>query len=216
MKLAVELALMAMLGMVFSTAAFAEFNDIQIENFRQITPGIYAGANPIDREVGEDALTGLFRLGVKIDIDLQGADLRDAPNELMASWYEANEPGERPEMIKREQTLVRNQGLNFVSLPLNSSHVVDREEGVLIDQALEILALATPTNPVFIHCEHGADRTGLVIALFRVLYQHKPIDEANAEWVEFGHTWSSRLLTGELDEYFCSRVARLGPSSACP
>lgn len=58
-------------------------------------------------------------------------------------------------------------------------------------QVIEFLALATDDRcqPVFVHCAHGADRTGLMCALYRVVVQDWSKDEALAEMREggFGH-----------------------------
>ena len=37
--------------------------------------------------------------------------------------------------------------------------------------ALRTLRLATQQGPTLLHCQHGADRTGLITALYRILYQ---------------------------------------------
>ena len=59
------------------------------------------------------------------------------------------------------------------------------------DQVLEFLLVATDParQPVFVHCAHGADRTGVMYALYRVVVQDWTKDEALAELREggFGH-----------------------------
>lgn len=37
------------------------------------------------------------------------------------------------------------------------------------------------TGAVLIHCRHGADRTGIIIAMYRIIYQGVSIDGARAE-----------------------------------
>ena len=34
---------------------------------------------------------------------------------------------------------------------------------------------------VLVHCYHGADRTGLIVASYRVIYQHWDLNEAKRE-----------------------------------
>ncbi len=59
------------------------------------------------------------------------------------------------------------------------------------EQVLEFLLIATEPErqPVFVHCAHGADRTGLMCAFYRVVVQDWGKDEAIAELREggFGH-----------------------------
>ena len=46
-------------------------------------------------------------------------------------------------------------------------------------QALEILRDAP--KPILVHCLHGADRTGIVIAMYRILFQNWSKSDAIAE-----------------------------------
>lgn len=49
-------------------------------------------------------------------------------------------------------------------------------------------------RPVLVHCTHGVDRTGLLIALYRVLVQHRPASAAWAEWRSFPRSKFDALL----------------------
>ena len=42
-------------------------------------------------------------------------------------------------------------------------------------------------QPVFVHCQRGADRTGAAVALYRIKIQKWPVDEAIAEMVSGGY-----------------------------
>ena len=69
------------------------------------------------------------------------------------------------------------------------------------DRVLEALRiLADPANrPLVIHCQHGADRTGALIALYRVVVQGWSKEEAVREMNEGGFHHSS--LFRNLDRY---------------
>lgn len=187
-----------------------------IPNFREIAPGIFAGGNPIDGPQGTAGFQELVSRNVKIDINLQGTDVSEAPNLVIRLYNKAHEKGEQPEMILAEQALARKAQMQFINLPVNSNNPVSGEVALRIDKVLELMANASVDAPVFVHCEHGADRTGLIVALYRVLQQGISIDQANEEWTRFGHTGKARLFTGELDNYFCKRTAGLGRSRMCP
>lgn len=54
-------------------------------------------------------------------------------------------------------------------------------------QALKVLA--TAERPILVHCWHGADRTGAVVALYRMVVQGWSRERAIGEMLrpEFGH-----------------------------
>ena len=71
-------------------------------------------------------------------------------------------------------------GLKYVHIPSSASHV---EEAKL----LEFLhVVRDPANqPVFVHCQHGADRTGCAVALYRMTEQGWSRHDAEAELPRF-------------------------------
>lgn len=74
-------------------------------------------------------------------------------------------------------------------IPINTWDI-DDEDVVL---ALKILRKAEQDGPFLIHCQHGADRTGLISALYRVLYQgwtkQQAIDEMKNGGYGFHSIW---------------------------
>jgi protein tyrosine/serine phosphatase len=171
-----------------------------IPNFQQVTPegDIFRGGNPIDGPRGGEAMSALAALGIKTDIDLQGGDVDGS----VTGWFsDQTEPGESSLVIKAEAELATVNHISFESIPLDSHVRVGARAGAAIHHALEILSDPS-RRPVFIHCEHGVDRTGLVIALYRVIYQNWKPTDAKAEWVKSGHGFKNRLITGDLDVYF--------------
>ncbi len=63
--------------------------------------------------------------------------------------------------------LLVGTGIDTQSVPMNAAHITDAE----IISALKIIRAAQDKGPVLVHCLHGADRTGVVIAMYRILYQ---------------------------------------------
>lgn len=61
---------------------------------------------------------------------------------------------------------VKGTGLRRVDVPINTWDIDD-------DQVIQVMKeLAKPENgPFLIHCQHGADRTGLMSAIYRIIYQ---------------------------------------------
>ena len=115
--------------------------------------------------------------------------------------------------------VIRAAGLGATSFAL--VEIPTRTFAVREDQVIEALAvLADPARrPVFVHCAHGADRTGVVIAAYRVVAQGWSKVEAIREMAEGGygfHTiWSNlpRLLR-RLDTAAIARRLALEPAAA--
>lgn len=166
-----------------------------IGNLSALSPSeVLRGANP-----GEAGLQALSKAGVKTVIDLQGGDESTGLiGELIDYW----EPGEKPENIAKEKTFAETSGITFVSKPLSSMNTVGEEENKTIREILEIMN-DPKMQPVYIHCQFGKDRTGLLAALFRVLHQGWSAEEASKEWAKFGHNGIVDYeITGNLNAYF--------------
>lgn len=55
--------------------------------------------------------------------------------------------------------------------------------------------------PIFVHCTHGQDRTGLIIAMFRVIHDGYSKDEAFEEMIKLGFGWHRHIFTGIDNEW---------------
>jgi tyrosine-protein phosphatase SIW14 len=88
----------------------------------------------------------LAKIGVRTVIDLREADERS----------------------KGEESVVTAAGMKYVNVPMTGlTPPTDTE----IAQILGILE-GGGTGPVFVHCQKGADRTGVVIASYRIDHDH--------------------------------------------
>lgn len=64
--------------------------------------------------------------------------------------------------------------------------------GALLPPTLEELKLAVKLirirkdGGIYVHCEHGVDRTGMVIAAYRILVQEWPVEQAIKEMLDNG------------------------------
>jgi protein tyrosine/serine phosphatase len=66
-----------------------------------------------------------------------------------------------------DSDLVVGTQIDNQSVPMNAAHITDAQ----IIAALKIVRAAQAKGPVLVHCLHGSDRTGVVIAMYRILYQ---------------------------------------------
>lgn len=174
-----------------------------IPRFRIIADGIYAGGNPLSKAVGNQGREAIVNLGIRGVISLQGGDIDDTWKGKFAEW---RQKGESPDAIAEEKAWFEAQGLTWFNAPLNSHEPKTPAEDRDIMDALRHMALATKDAPVFLHCEHGADRTGLLVALFRVFYKGWTPEDAYKEWLANGHTWIARVFTHHLDDYFFAKT----------
>jgi len=73
-----------------------------------------------------------------------------------------------------DDDLLKDSGIKSVSVPMDTWSINDAH----IIAALAAIRRAEADGPVAVHCEHGADRTGAVCAMYRVVYQGWTPDEA--------------------------------------
>lgn len=66
-----------------------------------------------------------------------------------------------------DEPLVAGLHLRRYDFPMHTWHI-EREDVV---GALRALRASMKLGPTLVHCEHGADRTGLISALYRIVYQ---------------------------------------------
>jgi protein tyrosine/serine phosphatase len=73
--------------------------------------------------------------------------------------------------------LAKSTDLKLISVPINTWKINAKD----VVQALAEIRRAEANGPVLLHCLHGADRTGLVTAMYRMIYQDWTKAEAEAE-----------------------------------
>jgi protein tyrosine phosphatase (PTP) superfamily phosphohydrolase (DUF442 family) len=93
-------------------------------------------------------------------------------------------------MLRSDQGVLRHTHLKSCTLAMVPWHVNPRE-------VVKFLKTATDTNnlPLFVHCEHGADRTGFMCAMYRVVVCDWSKEDAIAEMkgggFHFNPAWKS-------------------------
>lgn len=118
---------------------------------------------------GEPTLTGLQELGamgVKVDIDLR----------------EASEGAE----IEKEAA--QKLGMKYINIPFPP---FSAPPNPLVQRVLALLT-GSNTDPVFVHCRRGKDRTGTVIACYRIQHDGWDNQRALAEARQYGMSFAER------------------------
>ena len=88
----------------------------------------------------------------------------------------------RNKATQEEQKTLLTMGMQYYNIPLSVYAQPDDKDVI---QLLEIV-LKKSNQPVFVHCESGRDRTGAMIALYRVVVEGYSIKEAYKEAKRLG------------------------------
>ena len=86
-----------------------------------------------------------------------------------------------PKTVKKEKATAQAMGFNFINLPMGAEAPTQKE----VDTLLATLKQA-PGEPVYVHCQHGADRTGCMIGIYRVTQQGWQWKPTFAEMRKYG------------------------------
>jgi protein tyrosine phosphatase (PTP) superfamily phosphohydrolase (DUF442 family) len=81
-----------------------------------------------------------------------------------------------------EQRLVESAGMNFYRIPMTTT---DRPSDAAVQQFLSLVN--NPANqPVYVHCQGGRHRTGVMTAAYRMTQDGWTADQAYAEMKKYG------------------------------
>jgi len=81
-----------------------------------------------------------------------------------------------------EKAQVEAAGMKAIAVPIEMTRKGLREK---VDQVVALMA--DPANqPVYVHCRHGQDRTGIVVAAYRMTQDNWSLKEVEAEMQAFG------------------------------
>lgn len=79
----------------------------------------------------------------------------------------------------------RAAGIEMIHLKLSNFGAPKREQ---VLKALWYIKSCRPRG-IYVHCKHGVDRTGFVIAAYRVLERGWDVEDAIDEWFAEGFHW---------------------------
>jgi tyrosine-protein phosphatase SIW14 len=121
------------------------------------------------------ALVLLARLGVKTIINLRGAD----------------------ERTRAEEQEALALGLRYYNIPLPG---LSRPDVATVERVLGLIGDAR-AQPIFVHCKRGSDRTGTIIACYRILHDGWTAKAALAEAKHYGLSRFERGMKHFVEEY---------------
>ena len=85
----------------------------------------------------------------------------------------------------KDEKLNEATGLILRRVPIKTHNI---KESDIVD-ALRIIRVSP--KPVLVHCLHGADRTGLIMAMYRMVFQGWSKEEAKDEMINGGYNFHS-------------------------
>jgi tyrosine-protein phosphatase SIW14 len=143
---------------------------------------------------GEPSLVGLQELGamgIKIDVDLR-------------------EPGEAADFERKQ---AEKLGMKYVAVPMNGFLAPTNAQ---IEKVLSLL-IQDKSDPIFVHCRRGKDRTGTVIACYRIQHDGWGNAAALEEAKKFGMSFAERGMRSYILHFkplSFSDISRLSPAAA--
>ncbi len=134
-----------------------------------------------------EGFTNLSKLGIQMVIDLR-------------------EPGDRS---ATERKWVTDAGMRYVSVPMYGMATPSNTS------VLKVLGLLEDSGagPVFVHCKRGADRTGGIIACYRVEHDRWNNDRALAEARSMGMSWFQTAIQSYVRKYQPRDLTALAPKT---
>jgi protein tyrosine/serine phosphatase len=95
------------------------------------------------------------------------------------------------EAIQRESEVAKKLGMVVINIPMSG---ISRPAPADLLKAVKIIE-NQDTRPIYVHCLHGRDRTGFVIAAFEIVHNGWTVEEAYQEAVDKGHNrWFHDLI----------------------
>jgi tyrosine-protein phosphatase SIW14 len=151
--------------------AWAASENENLRNFQKVDDHVYRGGQPTD-----SGFKDLAELGIKTVVDL-----RDIGEHSQAD----------------EQKVVTDLGMRYVSIPMQGMSTPKEA------QVAAVMALLndTASGPVFVHCRRGADRTGTVIAVYRISHDRWENKKALSEAKSYGMSIFERAMQHYVADY---------------
>lgn len=129
----------------------------------------------------EGGLKRLASLGVKTIINLREAD----------------------EVAAAEEREAHALGLRYFNVPVSMG---GRPSVATVERVLALIN-APENQPAFVHCRKGADRTGVVVAAYRITHDRWTAEAAQREADEYGMGWWQRGKKDFIKDYSRDKAA---------
>lgn len=96
------------------------------------------------------------------------------------------------EAIQKESKAAEQLGMVMINIPMNG---ISRPKPADLLRAVKIIE-DQDSHPIYVHCLHGRDRTGFVIAAYKIIRHGWTLEKAYQETVDNGHNRLLDLILG--------------------
>ncbi len=101
-----------------------------------------------------------------------------------------------PRRVAAERKEVDTLGMRFINLPMSGDPPTTAEVQTFL------ATVSDPARqPVFVHCQHGADRTGTMVGIYREQVDHWDFARTYKEMRRYGFNPQWRKLTATVRKY---------------
>ena len=102
------------------------------------------------------------------------------------------------ERAKSEATEAQSLGLRYFNIPLSN---FSRPDDKVVEQILALIN-STENQPLFVHCKRGSDRTGTIIAVYRIAHDGWTSEKAQAEAKQYGLGFWQMGMKDYIHDYY--------------
>jgi len=187
MKTRISLAAIFAFGFVLAT--FTAAQDQKEARYKEL-PNFHPVNSNLYRggqpEIG--GLEQLKKLGVKTIINLRDDD----------------------ERARAEKAEAESMGFRYFNIPFAS---FDRPSDKAVDEVLKLID-TQENSPLFIHCKRGSDRTGTVIAIYRIEHDGWDGEKAKAEAKRYGMGFWQVGMKDYIHDYYDRKAQRSNDASS--
>ena len=159
-------------------------------NFHQVDARLYRGGRP-----RPSAYPKLIDLGIRTIINFEEPEFSEK---------------EKATVEELNQALAPDWKMDFVSFPISPAEI--DETGVSHERLRELFGeIRDAKKPIFVHCYHGKNRTGAVVALYRMLLDQMSQKEAYEEAYHYRFSRNDHGLSKTLDRYKSPKILQTLP-----
>lgn len=163
--------------------------DDYVVNFQVVSADVLRGGQP-----DEDALKLLKDAGVRLVVNLRHHSKASPQPASSYSFFRRHTDDDE---IDEERESCQRIGMRFQNISLDGINAPSFDD---IDRFVSLFE-DSENRPMYVHCLHGRERTGFMLAAYRIKIQSWTVDEAYKEMLQQGFDPLRTVLSDALFAY---------------